>query len=402
MNFAFLLPLLWYGDTSLISVEQLDTDTGVGDHCDTRRSPKGCITLLNGGETLGLVQVGSQAIKSQNTTKLSAKDADGHARYAQHARTEVVKHFAIVQTASQTAAAMKGVQDFNDGAIVFLSMLFVLVLYLVAGAQLGFGSEESVDSQLQNFYQRTTSWVMPRMEALQELLPCISSNLVGPTADMPLLVPVKALEEREKCQRMLSNLKGWGSPALPENVAWQFDITSICGQKVLAVQQVKLQDGQLGPIQVLGHRGSGRGKCLGSIDRKLQLVSGVGEDFGRLVRKQSGAYELKESATGRHRWLVQANMHFPGHEYFTVTWRPRRRLLATLNRGQGGHADYMKVMPTPGVDVVLVILCCVGLFVFRIDDQVEGQSMEEDPEAAGSGFAGNLLQNADEIGRAHV
>ena len=56
-----------------------------------------------------------------------------------------------------------------------------------AGAQLGFGSEESVDSQclrsfgsgrncqgfariffvprLQNFYQRTTSWVMPRMEA---------------------------------------------------------------------------------------------------------------------------------------------------------------------------------------------------------------------------------------------
>jgi len=56
-----------------------------------------------------------------------------------------------------------------------------------AGAQLGFGSEESVDSQclrsfgsgrncqgfariffvprLQNFYQRTTYWVMPRMEA---------------------------------------------------------------------------------------------------------------------------------------------------------------------------------------------------------------------------------------------
>lgn len=396
MNFAFLLPLLWYGDANLISVEQLDTDTGVGEHhCDTRRSPKGCIfTSLNGGETLGLVQVGSQAIKSQNTTKLSAKDADG-ARDSHYAHTEVVKHFAIVQTASQTAEAMKGVQDFNDGAIVFLSMLFMLVLYLVAGSQLGFGSEESVDSQLQHFYQRTTSWVMPRMEALQELLPCISSNLVGPTADMPLLVPVKALEEREKCQRMLSNLKGWGSPALPEDVAWQFDITSICGQKVLAVQQVKLQDGQLGPIQVLGHRGSGRGKCLGSIDRKLQLVSGVGEDFGRLVRKQSGAYELKESATGRHRWLVQANMHFPGHEYFTVTWRPRRRLLATLNRGQGGHADYMKVMPTPGVDVVLVILCCVGLFVFRIDDQVEGQSMEEDPEAAGSGFAGNLLQNAD-------
>ena len=26
----------------------------------------------------------------------------------------------------------------------------------------------------------------------------------------------------------------------------------------------------------------------------------------------------------RHRWLVQANMQFPGHEYFTVTWRQGR------------------------------------------------------------------------------
>lgn len=31
--------------------------------------------------------------------------------------------------------------------------------------------------------------------------------------------------------------------------------------------------------------------------------------------------------------------------------RPRRRLLATLNRGQGGHADYMKA--SHGVVLVL-------------------------------------------------
>jgi len=308
---------------------------------------------------------------------------------------EVVKHLAVVQMASKSTSSMRGVQDFNDGAIVFLGMLFILIIYFVAGAHLGVSSDESIESQLQNFYQRNTPWVMPRMEALQELLPCISSNLVGPSADMPLLVPVKALEEREKFQRMsVSKYAGWGSPEVPNDVAWRFDITSMYGQKVLAVQRIKLEDGQLGPVQVLGYRGSGKGKCLGSIDRKLQLVNGEGADFGRLVRKQSGCYELKESATERHRWLVQANMQFPGHEYFTVTWRPRRRLLATLNRGQGSYADYMKVMPTPGVDVVLVILCCVGLFVFRIDEQADGQAADQEDPDADSGSAGKLLESA--------
>ena len=48
---------------------------------------------------------------------------------------------------------------------------------------------------------------------VQELLPCISSNLVGPSADMPLLVPVKALEDHPNVnqkkggQRLKS--KGW-------------------------------------------------------------------------------------------------------------------------------------------------------------------------------------------------
>lgn len=372
MNFAFLLPLLWYGDTSLISVEQLDTDTGVGDHCDTRRSPKGCITLLNGGETLGLVQVGSQAIKSQNTTKLFAK-ADRLANRCSDERRARLQRWCdrVSQHAVHAGPLLGGWRSIG----------------LWLRRECGFAASKFLSKN--NFLGDAQNGSLTRAPSLHQQQPGRSNGgHASASARQSFGGAREVPEDVEQLERL-------GSPALPENVAWQFDITSICGQKVLAVQQVKLQDGQLGPIQVLGHRGSGRGKCLGSIDRKLQLVSGVGEDFGRLVRKQSGAYELKESATGRHRWLVQANMHFPGHEYFTVTWRPRRRLLATLNRGQGGHADYMKVMPTPGVDVVLVILCCVGLFVFRIDDQVEGQSMEEDPEAAGSGFAGNLLQNAD-------
>ncbi|CAK9085270.1 unnamed protein product [Durusdinium trenchii] len=217
---------------------------------------------------------------------------------------------------------------------------------------------------------------------------------------MPLLIPIKALEEREKLRKTMSRFAGWSSPQLPQDVAWQFDITSMYGKKVLAVQQMKFQDGQYGPIQVLGYSGSGKGKCLGSIDRRLQLLTGEGAEFGRLVRKQSGAYELKESDTGRHRWLVQANMKFHGHEYFTVTWRPRRRLLSTVNRGEDQLSEYMKVMPTPGVDVVLVVLCCIGLFVFRIDAQEQAAEVPEaDPEdAEGSGLAGDG-ERPEETGR---
>ena len=156
------------------------------------------------------------------------------------------------------------------------------------------------------------------------------------------------------------------------------------------------------------------------IQRKRPGVSFVGVSW---IRSVVVMFFVK---TPRHRWLVQANMQFPGHEYFTVTWRqgfdesccegseimkgfelkretltgkkaweldkiddsfrinsviwtcstsldcsilylldcwidscstgncfplclqlllerPRRRLLATLNRGQGSYADYMKV-----------------------------------------------------------
>ncbi|CAK9085340.1 unnamed protein product [Durusdinium trenchii] len=337
-----------------------------------------------GGGGVGLVQVGSQAIKVNGTTG------------SMEVAPQVVKHLAILQTASGSTAFAKSGLGTSDSAVVLLGMVCILVIFLIAGSQNG-SSQETGESRLQNFYQRATSWVMPRLEALQEVLPCISTNLVGPSADMPLLIPIKALEEREKLRKTMSRFAGWSSPELPQDVAWQFDITSMYGKKVLAVQQMKFQDGQYGPIQVLGYSGSGKGKCLGSIDRRLQLLTGEGAEFGRLVRKQSGAYELKESDTGRHRWLVQANMKFHGHEYFTVTWRPRRRLLSTVNRGEDQLSEYMKVMPTPGVDVVLVVLCCIGLFVFRIDAQEQAAEVPEaDPEdAEGSGLAGQLLASAD-------
>eukprot|EP00437_Effrenium_voratum_P011603 CAMPEP_0181455642 /NCGR_PEP_ID=MMETSP1110-20121109/30862_1 /TAXON_ID=174948 /ORGANISM="Symbiodinium sp., Strain CCMP421" /LENGTH=376 /DNA_ID=CAMNT_0023580031 /DNA_START=41 /DNA_END=1167 /DNA_ORIENTATION=- len=344
--------------------------------CDARH---GC------GEGLGFMQMGSQALKSPSISAKSPKAAEPAASEAgttQHRRSVSVL---------QATTTAKNVGDYNDGAIVFSGMLCVVVIYLLAGSVMSSGEDlgattAPVEGRLQNFYQRTTSWVMPRMETLQEILPCVSTNLVGASADMPLLVPLKSLEEREKMQNLAASaFAGW-STQLPANVAWHFDITSILGQKILAVQQTKLQDGTLGRVEVIGYRGSGRGKLLGSIDTKLQVFNGEGADFGRLVRKQSGAYELKESATGRHRWMVAANMQFEGHEYFTVTWRPRRRILATVNRGQGSYAEYMKVMPSKGVDVVLVVLCCVGLFVFRLD--ANSLQAKRPPEIAEDGGAG--------------
>lgn len=55
---------------------------------------------------------------------------------------------------------------------------------------------------------------------VQELLPCISSNLVGPSADMPLLVPVKALEDHK-----VNNKFGW-------NAKVEIEITSSMNFKV--------------------------------------------------------------------------------------------------------------------------------------------------------------------------
>jgi len=296
--------------------------------------------------------------------------------------------------------------DNEDGEILFYCMVLMGIFYLLAGVILRVSddkpsvpaAENSLmgDARTRNMYQRPDTWARPQPQVVEEALPAISGFLLARSADMPLLIAIKDLEARKK--NASSNFTG-GASTLPDGVAWSIDINSSKGKKIMAVRQLRLQGGKLGEVEIVGRHGtSGTEKRLATINAELQLFSADRSEFGKLVLKKSGSFELKESATGRHRWLVNPDFNQPGKEFIAITWRPKRRLLANVSRNRRNNVDYMEVMNTKGVDAVLVTLCTVGLYVFRLDadplspkDYPEEDDDEEDLPRAAEGSAGSLL-----------
>lgn len=323
----------------------------------------------------------TNALNASNAPSKNSRDAEplvqGHRLASLLALRAGLNHTSMNTTAL----------DNEDGQILFYCMVLMGVFYLLAGMILRVSDDKPSVPAAENsllgdartrMYQRSDTWARPQPQVVEEALPAISGFLLARSADMPLLIAIKDLEARRK--KASSYFTG-GASTLPDGVAWSIDINSSKGNKVMAVRQLRLQDGKLGPLEIVGRHGtSGKEKRLATINAKLQLFSADGSEFGKLVLKKSGSFELKESATGRHRWLVNPDFNHQGREFFAITWRPKRRLLANVSRNRRNKVDYMEVMNTKGVDAVLVTLCTVGLYVFRLDDPLpkDSQLAEED------------------------
>lgn len=313
----------------------------------------------------------------------------------------------LMQAGSNATAAAK--LDTADAGVMFYAMVIMILFYFVLGGwMLASGKDDNLtwETSLRNAYSRA-HWPLPRPDVMEQVLPAISGFMVGFNDEFPLLIPIKGLEERTNQAKNVGGwFANWFSPK-PSKVAWSLDILSNKQKNLFTVRQMKYSDGSLGHLEVIGHYGGRPDSCLARMDSKLTLYKEDGTEFGRLVKKQSGAYELAEHATGRHRWLVTPTLD-EGSESFTFTWRPRRNVMASVSRGHHQHAGFMKVMTSKGVDAVLVTLCVIGLFVFRIDREEEsepapklqstGQTQASskagprDRYDGAQGFAGSLLQ----------
>lgn len=318
----------------------------------------------------------------------------------------------LMQAGSNLTAGAATKLDTSDASVIFYAMIIMIIVYFVLGGwMLNAGKDEGVtwETSLRNVYSRA-SWPMPPPDVLEQALPAISGFMLGLSDEFPLLISTKGLEERTK---RVKGMGGWFASWLsskPSNVAWSLDILSNKQKTVFTVRQMRYTDGSLGHLEVVGSHGGRPDSCLARMDSKLMLYKEDGTELGKLVKKQSGAYELAESATGRHRWLVTPTLETEGLESFTFTWRPRRNVIASVSRGHHQHAGFLKVMTSKGVDAVLVTLCVIGLFVFRIDCNDEALPPEPKPQSTDQaqtspgvdpkarhdwnegGFAGSLLQ----------
>eukprot|EP00931_Biecheleriopsis_adriatica_P114230 TRINITY_DN8974_c0_g1_i2.p1 TRINITY_DN8974_c0_g1~~TRINITY_DN8974_c0_g1_i2.p1 ORF type:complete len:396 (-),score=65.30 TRINITY_DN8974_c0_g1_i2:304-1491(-) len=282
------------------------------------------------GPGLGLVQVGSKALKPHGFVsvgvKVSVQMPDTAADSAGVAAVSLNEHTTLAATqlsANLTSGTGTEAMDTKDRQVLFLAMLVMFLLYLMAGHYMGVEAEKpsqrtsELERGVEDFYSRASAWIVPRLDQItHDTLPAISGAFLGLTSEMPLLIPVKPLEERLKPQQ--PQLSFWG-PATSKGgsdssgVAWSIDVKNISGKKVLTLRQTKRQDGSLAYLEVLGRHGNQQDKVLAKMDHNLKLYTSEGVDFGTLVLKQSGSYELQESATGRHRWLITPNMQTSGH-----------------------------------------------------------------------------------------
>lgn len=288
----------------------------------------------------------------------------------------------LMQAGSNLTLGTASKLDTSDASVIFYAMIIMILVYFLLGSwMLDSGKDESEtwETSLRNVYSRAP-WPMPSPDALEQALPAISGFMLGLSDEFPLLIPMKGLEERTKQMKSTGGwFASWFSSKPPSKVAWSLDILSNKQKTLFTVRQMKYTDGSLGYLEVVGSYGGRPDSCLARMNSELMLHKEDGTEFGKLVKKQSGAYELAEHATGRHRWLVTPTLETEGLESFTFTWRPRRVVMASASRGHHQHAGFMKVMTSKGVDAVLVTLCVIGLFVFRIDCDDEQLPPEPEP-----------------------
>lgn len=308
--------------------------------------------LQDPGTCLWLVQTARASRRSLEGRALQNTSAENRSDFAE----------ALLQMARSAADL-----DRDDGSVILFCVVIFAALYLLAGclmAQTQSGREVEERRSLAERIEasETLRWALPRMGIRHSPLPAICGTMLGHTRDTPVQIHLGHLEE-------------FGTSSCSTKT---FDILSCRGERVLTARLLDSLE-TLDPtplliplpakrLQIIGKGVTGQDNfILAAMSPDMVIWKPTGQEFGRLVKAPGShdEYELQESDTGRHRWVVSANSE---EGSFQIFWRPRNRILATAKRS-GSKEDYLKVSNTDGVDMVLVLLCVLGLLAYELNPQ---------------------------------
>jgi len=199
--------------------------------------------------------------------------------------------------------------------------------------------------------------------------PVLHRKFLQPTREFPLLVPLEPMVN-----------------AVEADYDWSVTIRGKSGVEMLLARSGQLQGRKV--VQLLTESGT----LLGHVDPSLQVRTVDGAPFGALELGTAGEYGFKEASHQRPRMIFVPLMDRDELGFsFDVVWAPDGRVLATLARSSGaryGHAQVLQVGTTPGTDAILVLLCVLGLIVYRVvlpTQKAAPQEAEEEEEASESG-----------------
>jgi len=178
------------------------------------------------------------------------------------------------------------------------------------------------------------------------LLPVLSNELLTPIRDLPLAIPLEPLRSA---------------------VLWSIDIPAISGRPLLVASM------RIIGTQTRVEVGSVRnGALLGTMSGSMQISDGNGFSLGRLEPSrgiQGNRFFLMESGEEHRepRLVIDAD---PAGSSFAIAALAQGKLMATAERRIGNTGACMgsylevSVMDQPGLDVVLVVLCLLGIHTF--------------------------------------
>jgi len=196
--------------------------------------------------------------------------------------------------------------------------------------------------------------------------PVLHRKYLQPTREFPLLVPLEAMVN-----------------AVEADYDWSVSIRGKSGVEMLLARSGQSQGRKV--VQLLTESGT----LLGHVDPSLQVRTIDGAPFGTLEPGMAGEYGLKEASHPRPRMLfVPKRDRDELGLSFDVVWAPDGRVLSSLTRVTGsrfGHAQVLQVGTTPGTDAILVLLCVLGLIVYRIVEPGKKAAPEEEEETAERG-----------------
>ncbi|CAE8652615.1 unnamed protein product [Polarella glacialis] len=370
------------------------------DACDTEEARGGCAAEAADSEASWLLQVQSPgpAARSPSSlvvgSNLTAWPAAGvlH-RWADHA-TSLWKQGQVsaLQLATSGRAAAKSL-DWADSVVLLSSVIFVsivigffaLCMMQASLRDFGAGSADNV-SECQSGRSaqsaRPVSWALPTAEVTEDSMPTLCRKMVSNNRDKPIMVP-------------LGPIKAGG--------AWAVNVVGVASRQKIFTARL-LHDGEKKHDRSRVELWSfgARGQLLASIDSLLNIFYPDGAHFGKLHRVEE-SYMLEETNGREPRWsmgpeddgtlavvwLPKGTSRVP--EQFAATERKRQVLAQLLGRGleklgklvrrqssrgpviatvaqpHGSNDDRLELDSISGVDLVLVLLCTLGVIAF---DQV--------------------------------
>lgn len=364
------------------------------------RSEKNGIIALNHGRSVGTAanetarssrgQLNSNRVTNNHTVHRVAQDRSGESLKPRVAATRVAVLISNTVNSSSGSASVEAVAvatDRSDISWLLAGAVLMAFLYALIGACSELAPVSSRESIAERYAHHLASrWPTPIMQDV-ERYPALSGKLIGHSADVPLMCPLGPVRQRA------SSGTAWSVDVLTHSKEVLCAATLAYGATGLPsdiIIKLVCQDLQNSPGQVLA-----------TIDSTLSIRDGEGNFFGKLVRDGSDVFGLEVGGV-RSRWTVSIIEDRHGKlESLAVTWGSTGNIIASAMKTHAGspvrRTEYLKFVNSEGVDMILVLLCVIGLVAFEVGprcpvkDEKTLKHLEEDVVDLARNFMSKFL-----------